>query len=199
MRTHLALGRAALAQGDPAAAQAHFEQALHLPANLAEAKHLLANQSDLHYWLGVACEALGDRSAARGHWKTAALFQGDFQEIRRATVLGNDLLFGVAWGRLGQPARKQRLLTALLAYAKTLAVAEAKIEYFATSLPSMLLFDDDLQARQETKAVYLQAQAMLGLGNVAQARRSLAMVLRRDPNHSLAADLLQDIPERTKR
>jgi len=53
----------------------------------------------------------------------------------------------------------------------------------------MLLFDDDLQFRQETTAVFLQAQALLGLGRKAEAKKLLAIVLRRDPNHALAADL----------
>ena len=34
----------------------------------------------------------------------------------------------------------------------------------------MLLFDDDLQFRQETTALFLQAQAQLGLGRTARGR-----------------------------
>jgi Tfp pilus assembly protein PilF len=53
----------------------------------------------------------------------------------------------------------------------------------------MLLFDDDLQFRQETGALFLQAQAHLGLGRTMKAKSLLQKVLRRDPNHALAADL----------
>jgi Tfp pilus assembly protein PilF len=53
----------------------------------------------------------------------------------------------------------------------------------------MLLFDDDLQFRQETTALFLQAQAQLGLGKKLKAKRLLKAVLKRDPNHALAADL----------
>jgi hypothetical protein len=53
----------------------------------------------------------------------------------------------------------------------------------------MLLFDDDLQARQEITALFLKAQAYLGLGKKAQGQRLLTTVLRRDPNHALASDL----------
>ena len=73
-----------------------------------------------------------------------------------------------------------------------MAKAPAKIDYFATSLPAMLLFEDDLQFRQETTALLLQAQAHLGLGRKARARGMLRTVLRRDPNHALAADHLTD-------
>jgi hypothetical protein len=53
----------------------------------------------------------------------------------------------------------------------------------------MLLFDEDLQFRQETGALFLQAQALLGLGKKAAAHRLLATILTRDPNHAFAADL----------
>jgi hypothetical protein len=56
----------------------------------------------------------------------------------------------------------------------------------------MLLFDDDLQFRQKTTALFLQAQAWLGLGNKPRARMFLREVLRRDPNHALAADLFRE-------
>ena len=73
------------------------------------------------------------------------------------------------------------------------AKSPAKIDYFATSLPTMLLFDDDLQFRQETTALFLQAQAQLGLGGKTEARALLQTVLRRDPNHALTADFLREI------
>src|SRR5262249_6216623 len=61
VRSHLALGRQALATGDAAGARRHFEAALGAPENLGEAKHLLANQSDIHFWLGCALDELNDR------------------------------------------------------------------------------------------------------------------------------------------
>jgi hypothetical protein len=85
------------------------------------------------------------------------------------------------------------LLKDLLAYAVKLRKAPAKIDYFATSLPTMLLFDEDLQARQETTALFLQAQARLGLGQRARAHSLLETVLRREPSHALAADLLEGL------
>ena len=54
----------------------------------------------------------------------------------------------------------------------------------------MLLFEDDLQFRQETTALFLQAQAHLGLGRRSKALALLKIVLQRDPNHPLAADFL---------
>ena len=54
----------------------------------------------------------------------------------------------------------------------------------------MLLFEDDLQGRQFTAALFLEAQARLGLGQKSRAAALLRTVLKRDPSHALAADFL---------
>jgi hypothetical protein len=173
-------------------AATHFEAALSAPENLGEAKHLLANQSDVHYWAGVAHELLGQKAKARMHWRAAAMFRGDFQAMSVRAFSEMTYYSALSWKRLGQEAKAKQLLRELLAWARALQRAPAKIDYFATSLPTMLLFDDDLQFRQETSALFLQAQAWLGLGQASKARVLLRTVLRRDPNHALAADLLSE-------
>jgi len=190
VRSHLASGRQALAQSDPAQARWHFEAALSAPPNLGEAKHLLANQSDIHYWLGVALDLLGEKKAAREHWLAAANFKGDFQEMSVRSFSEMTYYSALSWEKLGQKAKAQKLFRDLLAYARKLQKAQAKIDYFATSLPTMLIFEDDLSFRQVTAALFMQAQAQLGLGKKAAAKKILSRVLRRDPNHALAADFI---------
>ncbi len=189
VRSHLALGKLALRRAERRTALAHFEAALNAPANLGEAKHLLANQSDLHYWLGCARAELGDIREARQHWLAAATFKGDFQAMSVRAFSEMTYYSALSWERLGQQVKAKKLLRDLLAYAQKLRRTEAKIDYFATSLPTMLLFDDDLQYRQATTALFLEAQARLGLGQPRAAKRLLRQVLIRDPNHALAADL----------
>jgi tetratricopeptide (TPR) repeat protein len=215
VRSHLALGRRALRQAsatpprtrksgraasprvDPEAtrtallesAAAHFEAALTAPRNLGEAKHLLANQSDIHYWLGRSHAELGHAATARQHWLAAATFQGDFQEMRVRAFSELTCYSALAWARLGEAAKARQLLLELLTWGRELQRAPADVDYFATSLPTMLLFDDDLQFRQETTALLLQAQAHLGLGHRARGAALVRTVLQRDPNHALAADL----------
>ncbi len=190
VRTQLALGREALAHEDYPCAANHFEHALQSPENLSEAKHLLANQSDIHYWLGVALEKLCDKAGAKRHWKLSAEFRGDFQEMSVRAFSEMTYYSALSLERLGKKSAAQTLLRDLLAYARQLGKAEAKIDYFATSLPTMLLFDEDIQFRQQTTALFLQAQAQLGLGRKSAAKKLLQTVLRRDPSHALAADLI---------
>ena len=191
VRTQLALGRAALARLDATGASGHFEKALAAPCNLGEARHLLANQSDVHYWLGCALAQRRERELARAQWRAAANFKGDFQGMQVRNFSEMTAYSALALARLGQKQKASQLFQALLAYAKNLARTPATIEFFATSLPTMLLFADDLNARQQTTALFLQAQAWLGRGQVKKSRALLAQVLQRDPNHALALEWQQ--------
>lgn len=192
VRTRLALGRGSLTAGDFESAKTHFEQALTSPGNLSEAKHLLANQSDIHYWLGVALEKLDDDAKARTHWEISAQFRGDFQEMSVRLYSEMTYYSALSLVKLGRKPAAKEMLRGLLSYARQLAKTPAKIDYFATSLPTMLLFDDNLQFRQETAALLMQAQAQLGLGKRTIAKSILQDVLTRDPNQALAADLLRE-------
>ncbi|MBL9129046.1 MAG: DUF5107 domain-containing protein, partial [Verrucomicrobiales bacterium] len=188
VRTQLALGYEALGRGDAVDARDRFRAALDVPANLGEARHLLANPSPVHWALGLAYERLGDRQAARGHWELAAGFVGDFQDMRPRGFSETTYYSALAWGKLGRPSRRATLLKRLAQHAGELAEAPATIDYFATSLPTMLLFDDDPKARQTTTALLLEAQAAWGLGHRTRALSLCRRVLRRDPNHGPALD-----------
>ena len=188
VRTHLLLGRAALARRQVEPALAHFRAALVAPENLGEANHPLANQSDIHYWLGVALRTAGDQAASRDHWAKAAAFRGDFQSMSVHSYSEMTYFSALALRELGREREALALFEELRKHSARLATQAASIDYFATSLPTMLLFEDDLQERQRTAALFLQAQALLGLGQTGPARRLLRAVLRRDPSHPFAAD-----------
>ncbi|HTL66690.1 MAG TPA: DUF5107 domain-containing protein [Lacunisphaera sp.] len=189
VRARLLLGQAALRAGKPNRAIEHFEAALNPPDNLGEARHLLASTGDIHYWLGEAHAAAGQRPQAVRSWQAAARGRGDFQEMSVRTYSEQTCFGAMALARLGRHEAATRLLRALASDARKLEHAPARIDFFATSLPTMLLFADDLERRQKTTALFLQAQAAFGLGRRHQARSLLSRVLRRDPGHAGAADL----------
>jgi tetratricopeptide (TPR) repeat protein len=193
IRTYLALGRRALLEGRNAPAAALFEDALKIPPNLGEAKHLLANQSNIYYWLGSALHVSGDEKSARTWWRKAAKIVGDFQEMSVKTFSEMSYYSALALRRLGEESLATNLFEALLVHAKKVARENAGIDYFATSLPTMLLFHDDLQQREKTRASFLRAQALFGLGKIKQADTLLRRILQNDPNHPLAADFIREI------
>lgn len=193
VRTHLALGRRALADRNPVEARRLFEAALQCPENLGEAAHLLANQSDIFYLLGIACDAAGDRLTAKKWWERAASYRGNFQEMSVKSFSDMTYYNALALKRLDRTREAEELLRSLKAHAETLLQQKVQVDYFATSLPAMLLFDDDLQKRNTVAAAFLQAQACLGLGETAKAKQLIREVLQLDRNHPQAADLLAEL------
>jgi tetratricopeptide (TPR) repeat protein len=192
-RAHLALARQALQAGRAAEAEHHARAALSAPEHLGEAWHLLQNQSDAWFILAEACAALGKVAEAQAWWQKAADFSGDFQAMGVRPYSVQTLWSARACHRLGRTEDAKRLLAGLAAHARKLGQSEARIDYFATSLPTLLLFTDDLQQRQNQDAAVLAAHAAAGQGRRTAARRQLATVLQADPAHAAAADLLADL------
>jgi hypothetical protein len=64
--------------------------------------------------------------------------------------------------------------------------AEVKVDYFATSLPNLLLFEDDLQKGNQVDCFFLLALSELGLRNHEHAMELLNQVLLLDCNHMAA-------------
>ena len=193
VRAHLLLGRAALAQGMAKEALAHFKAAQQVPRNLGEARHPLASQSDIAYGIAEAQAALGDRSAAKAAWEEATRQPGDFQQMAVQAVSDMTHWAGRAQLRLGNKAQAHRVFQAILSHADDLERGEPRVDYFATSLPNMLLFADDLEMRNRTMAYLLRAQAFAGLGRAAEAEILLKSILGDDRNNTNAADLLGEI------
>jgi hypothetical protein len=71
--------------------------------------------------------------------------------------------------------------------ARRQAHAEVRIPYFATSLPTLLLFDDDLSALAHVEARYVEGLALLGMGRARAAGTRFADVLAARPEHLEAA------------
>lgn len=193
VRTRLSLGRRALDAGQADGAVVQFSSALNPPASLGEARHLLANPSDILYWLGVAHAATGNQERAHAAWETAASFRGDFQLMSVRAYSELSYFSAKALAALGRQDEAQTMFSAILAYAEAQHAEPAKIDYFATSLPTMLLFEDDLQKRQMAGAGLIKAQALYGLGSIAAAGDALAEVLELDPNNAIAIDLAKEL------
>ncbi|MBK8979373.1 MAG: DUF5107 domain-containing protein [Planctomycetes bacterium] len=190
--THLALSRSAFARGAVGEALALAERALAAPENLGEAPHPLASRAHVHVQLGRCARALGDANGARDWFERAAAMEQDFTGMAVRTFTAMSYFKGLALRELGREADARALFTGLRDHAETLAHTPAEIDYFATSLPDLLVFRDDLRKRQDTEARFLRALADLGLGAAEAAVAGLRDVLARDPSHQGAVEALAD-------
>jgi len=194
---NLLLGQDALAQAEPGIAIERFSAALHPPENLGEARHLLVNQSEIYYWLGMAYEMASQDEQARAWWQRAARQTGDFQHMSVRSISTATLWTGLALAMLGEEATSQGLMQSISEFAARLHSTTPTIDYFATSLPTMLLFEDDLERRNSIEATFLEAQAQFGMGHFAQAGRLLEAVQSLDSNHMGAHTLSRLVQQST--
>lgn len=183
VEAHVALGRKALAAGDNVRAASLFAEARKYPENLGEGKHLLTLERQLDYWQGLAHERMGDNTRAAELYKAAAqpLPGPSLHSYYRALALrqlGREKEAGAALSELAEAAEAQRK-------------RELKIDYFATSLPNFLLFEDDLDKRNAMESLLLEARAKLGQGQRAQAHDLFAKVIELDPSNAEAKQELE--------
>jgi len=72
---------------------------------------------------------------------------------------------------------------------------EPRIDYFATSLPNMLLFRDDLAKRRDVDCLLLKALAQVACGNTKRATELFRSVLEMDPSQFVASAELRLMPQ----
>jgi tetratricopeptide (TPR) repeat protein len=191
---HHELARAALREERPADAVAHLEAAMRYPQGLGEGKHLLTREHETHLLMGLAERQLGSAETARPWFERAASAQGDPAEPQQEARYWRAL----ALRAMGREAEAVAMLEEMRRDARRSQRADARIPYFATSLPTLILFEDDLTRRARLEAAYLEGLALRGLGKAVAARRALAAVAASDPAHQGAVLRIAEI-ERASR
>jgi len=180
------LGRAALKAGRAEEALAWFVAAMSYPTNLGEGKHLLTAENELQWLAGRAemrglseSETVSQERRASTWLALAAAPQGDPAAAPGAASYWRSL----AMRALGDTDGASHLLRELLASARRRSRTDTGIDYFATSLPSFLVFEDDLPRRNRTACRYLEGLALQGLGRPGKARAAFAEVAAQDVDH----------------
>lgn len=138
------LGQRALRGGDHAAALEHFRSALDTPDSLGEKFHPHQARADILYWQGEALRAGGDDDGARARFEEAAAETGDFHEMAVVEYSELTLYRARALVALGRRSEAVGLITKMREHSRAQLDVPAKIDYFATSLPALLVFDEDL-------------------------------------------------------
>ena len=151
-----------------AAALEHAEKAFDTPENLGEAYHLLQAKADVNYLKGLALRGLGREAEAKAAFTAAADEAGDFQSMAVTEYSELSYWRGLALAALGRKKDAKALFKGMKAFAEKGLKTPFKIDYFATSLPLLLIFDDDLEAVKNERMRNLVAFAEKGIAAVAK-------------------------------
>ncbi len=164
----------------------YLEQAQVYPPNLGEGKLAGTQENEIFYWLGIAYEGLHkyelatanfEKATKGSHKPSAAIFYNDPQP---------EAIFyqGLAWEKLNNPGKASAVFTGLIDYGKNHFNDEISLDYFAVSLPDLLIFDDDLNKRNKLHCTYMMALGNLGLKNMVKSRSFFDEVLMLDVVHA---------------
>lgn len=143
------LGKAALESKDAEAALAHFNEAMTTPDSLGEKYHLLQAKADVLYWQGRALRELGREEEAVEKFDAAACESGDFQSMAVTEFSELTIFKMLALRELDRAGEAEQVREAMLAYIDAEMKVPAKIDYFATSLPNLLVFEEDIDAAKK--------------------------------------------------
>ena len=179
------LAKQALARKEYEEAVRLLSECLLYPPHLGEGKLHGAQENDFHYLLGVAYEALGEAEKARECWQKAT--EGP-QEPAAAMYYNDakpDKIFyqGLALCKLGREDEAHGRFHRLINYGKQHVFEKQVMDYFAVSLPDMLIWDDSLDTKNLIHCKYMLALGYYGLGDTGHAMKYLTEVEALDNNH----------------
>lgn len=158
-RASLAVARRLLAT-DPASAVRLVEAGTIAPVNLSEGRHPADSLAERYVVLGEARELLGDNEGALEAYARAGTSNNPLAVGR--TTGQHDFWRGIAHLKLGNDAEAADAWSDLEAQADKLELADAEVDYFATSLPELLLFNQSADSEQQLLAGQLRALADRG-------------------------------------
>lgn len=182
---HIELAKKALSEGDNEHALQLLAALENYPVNLGEGKLYGTPENDIHYLQGCVHEAMGKKelavekfiSATKGITEPGqAIFYNDPQP---------DKIFyqGLAWLKLGNIQKANEIFNKLITFGNQHLADKIKIDYFAVSLPDLLVFDQDLDIKNKLHCNYLIGLGYLGIGSIESAKKYFRKVLHHNINH----------------
>ena len=162
-----------------------LEEAQSYPPNLGEGKLYGTRENDIFYWMGVAYEGLDDQECAVKYWKKAT--EGDYKPS--PDIFYNDqppekiFYQGLAWLQLDEQEKANDIFKELVEYGENQLNEEVSIDYFAVSLPNLLIFDDDLNLRNRIHSNFMIALGAIGLEDFSRANQLLEQILEQEAMH----------------
>ena len=179
------LAKQAISAKDYEKAVLLLNECLDYPPHLGEGKLYGAQENDFYYLLGVAYEALGQKEKAVACWQEAT--KGP-QEPAAAMYYNDakpDKIFyqGMALLKLGREDEAHGRFFKLINYGKQHIYDKVVMDYFAVSLPDLLIWEDSLDTKNLIHCKYMLALGYYGMDDKEKALKYLSEVEDLDNNH----------------
>ena len=184
---HIELAKEAIAKKEFTQALSLLQATEHYPHNLGEGKLYGKAENDIHYLKACAYDSLGDATLALASFENAS--KGNSEPVQAFFYNDQqpDKIFyqGLALRKLNRHAEAETLFRRLVEFGKAHLNDKVKIDYFAVSLPDLLVFDLDLDQRNKIHCHYMMGLGYLGLGNgsFSKAEENFNSILEWDINH----------------
>ncbi len=166
-------------------AKEYLVRALSYPENLGEGKLEGTKDNHIYYYLGCIYEQLNDSNEAMKCFTLAALGEEEPAGMMYYNDQPADMILyqGLAKLKLGEKGQANARFYKLLDYGEKHIFDKMRVEYFAVSLPDFLIFNDDLDLRNQAHCWFLIGLGRLGLGDMTEAKAAFHKALKSDPNH----------------
>ncbi|MEK6480999.1 DUF5107 domain-containing protein [Catalinimonas sp. 4WD22] len=183
--SHIALAYQHIQQEQFEQAIVHLMQAQTYPENLGEGKLFGAQENDIFYWLGCAYEGLKETQKAEEAWEKASVGLSEPEPAIFYNDQQPDKIFyqGLALLKLNRQEEAYSRFHKLISFAEERYSQKVKIDYFAVSLPDLLLWEEDLQARNTLFCYYLMGLGHLGLEDTEKALHYFKKARQIDAHH----------------
>ncbi len=179
------LAKTAINEKDFSKAVELLNQCFEYPHNLGEGKLHGAQENDFLYWFGCAYEGMGIMEQARSYWELAK--NGNSEPA--AAIFYNDqkpdkiFYQGLALLKLGLIAEANSRFEKLITFGEEHLNETIKLDYFAVSLPDLLIWEDDLTYRNKIHCHYMLGLGFYGQGDSEKAKIHLQEAAEMDVNH----------------
>lgn len=181
----LGIAREAMRVANYKEAIENLKECLEYPHNLGEGKLYGAQENDFYYYLGEAWNALGETEKARECWLKATEGPTDPAPALYYNDAKPDKIYyaGLAFRALGMEDKACGYFNRLADYGRQHYHDVVTMDYFAVSLPDLLVWEDSLDIRNQVHCLYLLGLGSLGLGDKKHAEKYLKEAAALDPNH----------------
>lgn len=172
-----------------------LKNAKKFPKNLGEGKIYGSPEADINFYLGKCYDLLSDEAnkikyyslSANEKVETSSNLSYKPEKVQMKYYQGLSLI------NLGNDLKAKETFKEMIEYAKNKIKIDAKIDYFAISLPEFLIFEQDLNKINQTHCFYILGLGYLGLKEKNKALEYFKKSLELDINKQEVISILKSI------